>query len=99
MDIPIPDDWREGALYLWVDGADDYIEVFSDGELIGSSGDREARKTAFEQRNSFKLADRAPERGVVTIAIRVEDWQGAGGLFRPIWLSNIDRRDRRELLK
>ena len=99
VDIPIPDDWREGALYLWVDGADDYIEVFSDGELIGSSGDREARKTAFEQRNSFKLADRAPERGVVTIAIRVEDWQGAGGLFRPIWLSNIDRRDRRELLK
>lgn len=99
VDIPIPDDWRDGALYLWVDGADDYIEVFADGELIGSSGDREARETAFEQRSSFKLADRGPEREVVTIAIRVEDWQGAGGLFRPIWLSNIDRRDRRERLK
>jgi hypothetical protein len=99
VDIPIPVDWREGALYLWVDGADDYIEVFADGELIGSSGDREARETAFEQRSSFKLADRGPEREVVTIAIRVEDWQGAGGLFRPIWLSNIDRRDRRERLK
>jgi len=99
VDIPVPDDWREGPLYLWVDGADDYIEVFADGELVGSSGDREARKTAFEQRSSFKLADRSPERGFITVAVRVEDWQGAGGLFRPIWLSNIDRRDRREFLK
>lgn len=99
VNVPVPEDLRQGPLYLWVDGADDYIEVFADGELVGSSGDRETRETAFEQRSSFKLTDHGPESGMVTIAIRVEDWQGAGGLFRPIWLSNIDRRDRRELLK
>jgi len=99
VNVPISENLRQGPLYLWVDGADDYIEVFADGRYVGSSGDREARETAFEQWSSFKLADHGPERGFITIAIRVEDWQGAGGLFRPIWLSNIDRRDRRELLK
>jgi len=99
VEVPIPDDWREGPVYLWVDGADDYIEIFADGEMVGSSGDRETRQTAFEQRSSFKLANTGDVREKVSIAIRVEDWQGAGGLFRPIWLSNTNRREGVELVK
>jgi hypothetical protein len=84
---------------LQIDGADDYIEVFVDGELIGTAGDRQQRKTAFEQRVSFPISGAVSPGEKVSIAVRVEDWQGAGGLFRPIRLSTTELREVKPILR
>lgn len=98
-EVIVPEDWPRGASYLQVDGADDYIEVFADGKLLGTAGDREQKKTAFEQRVSFRISDDIDAGGRISIAIRVEDWQGAGGLFRPIRLSTTELRATKPILK
>ena len=109
-EVTVPPDWEGEELHLWVDGADDYIEVYVDGVNIGSAGERSTRKTAFEELASFAIPKNGPDTSldgsnglpadavaqspkprVLKIAIRVEDWQGAGGLFRPISLANTPR--------
>jgi hypothetical protein len=97
--VTMPEDWPAGNCYLQIDGADDYIEVFVDGELIGTAGDRQQRKTAFEQRSSFKISEPVSPGETISVAIRVEDWQGAGGLFRPIRLSTTELREGKPILK
>ncbi len=99
-EIQIPDDWPAGPLYLWVDGADDYIEAYIEGTLIGSAGNRETRKTAFDDRVSFEvpisITQSHPQK--LSLSIRVEDWQGAGGLFRPIFLATTPRSPKLQIL-
>jgi hypothetical protein len=98
-ELTLPEDWPAGRCYLQIDGADDYIEVFVDGELIGTAGDRQQRKTAFEQRVSFPISGAVSPGEKVSIAVRVEDWQGAGGLFRPIRLSTTELREVKPILR
>lgn len=99
-EIQVPDDWPTGPLYLWVDGADDYIEAYVEGNLIGTAGNRETRKTAFEDRVSFEvpnsITQSQPQK--LRLSIRVEDWQGAGGLFRPIFLATTPRTPKLQIL-
>ena len=100
-DVEIPDNLKSISgtttesepLFIQFTGADDYFELFVDGELVGSGGDRELRQTAFELRRSFELPAKASVDGKITIAVRILDWQGAGGLFRPIYLSNRPIRE------
>lgn len=80
-------------LYVHFTGADDYFELYIDGEMIGSGGDRELRQTAFELRKSFPVSHEASRDGKLAVAVRILDWQGAGGLFRPIYLSNRPIRE------
>jgi hypothetical protein len=80
----------DGARFLKIEGADDYAEVYLHGQHLGSMGDRQNRKTAFEQTAWFPIpASLRDQKEPVILAIRVEDWQGGGGLFRPIsWTSH-----------
>ena len=75
-------------MFIQFTGADDYFELFVDGEKLGSGGDRELKQTAFELRKSFEIPSEAIQDGKLNIAVRILDWQGAGGLFRPIYLGN-----------
>ncbi len=73
-------------------GVDDYFELYIDGKLYGSGGDREKKLTAFEQTISIDIGGEnvasGSQAGEVEVVIRVEDWQGAGGVFRPVFLGN-----------
>jgi hypothetical protein len=71
--------------YLTFTGVDDYFEVYVNGIQIGSGGDRNKKVTAFDQKVVLALPESRSAK--VSIAIRVEDWQGAGGVFRPVYLS------------
>jgi hypothetical protein len=71
--------------YLVFTGVDDYFEVYVDGVHCGRGGDRDTKQTAFEQTVAIPLPKDREES--VTIAIRVEDWQGAGGIFRPVYMT------------
>ena len=127
-EVAVPPDWAGQELHLWIDGADDYIEVYVDGIKIGSAGERSTRKTAFEELASFPIPEdpipenaipanavetssvgsnspraestvHGPKARILKIAIRVEDWQGAGGLFRPISLSNTPRTNAPQIIR
>jgi hypothetical protein len=99
LPIEVPADWAGREVYLNVEGADDYYEVFVDGELAGSGGDLENRITAFEERKSHRLTDLVTPGQESLLAIRVFDWYGAGGLFRPITLSTTPFREGPVLLR
>ncbi|XZE32718.1 glycoside hydrolase family 2 TIM barrel-domain containing protein [Pirellulaceae bacterium SH501] len=71
--------------YLVFTGVDDYFEVYVDGVQCGRGGDRDTKQTAFEQTVAIPLPRDRQES--VTLAIRVEDWQGAGGIFRPVYMT------------
>lgn len=75
----------KGFEYLVFTGVDDYFEVYADGVYCGRGGDRDTKQTAFEQTVAVPLPK--DREGSVTIAIRVEDWQGAGGVFRPVFMT------------
>ncbi|MFO0012627.1 MAG: sugar-binding domain-containing protein [Planctomycetota bacterium] len=98
IEMELPDDWKDTELFLWIDGGDDYYEVFANGQKVGSAGNIEDKKTAFEIQSSFKLTS-VSSGSKLAIAIRVYDWQGAGGMFRPIALSTTDRDSSLEILK
>jgi hypothetical protein len=47
----------------------------------------QTRTTALEEKASFLIAESIKGEQIGSISIRIEDWQGAGGMFRPIRLS------------
>jgi hypothetical protein len=67
-------------------GVDDYFEVFIDGEKCGTGGDLEKRQTAFEMVVPISIPDN--KRGQSQVSVLVDDWQGAGGIFRKVYFSN-----------
>ena len=76
-------------MYISFEGADDLYDLCVQGELVGSGGVIETRQTAFEERKSHDVTGRAAPGKTVHLAVRVYDWQGAGGLFRPITVGTV----------
>jgi hypothetical protein len=100
IEVPLPADWRDGRLHVWLDGADDYVEIYANGEKIGSAGDIATKRTAFEDHVDFEIPKSLwHSRDKLLLAIRVYDWYGAGGLFRPITLSTSPRGKHLEILR
>ncbi len=87
IDVAIPSDWHGRKTYLSIAGADDYYELYVEGQLVGSGGNIEKRRTAFEMRQSHDITAHIRAGSTISIAARLYDWQGAGGLFRPVWIS------------
>lgn len=85
------------ARYVVFTGVDDHFEVYIDGVLCGGGGDRETKQTAFEQTIAIPLPQDRKE--TATVAIRVEDWQGAGGVFRPVYLTKQPPPSKPSLLR
>lgn len=86
IEVPIPNAWQNDNVYFALEGADDYYEVYVNGVLVGQGGDREKRVTAFEEEASHLMTEAVQFGATNRITVRVEDWQGAGGLFRPVWI-------------
>jgi hypothetical protein len=86
ISVEIPHDWSGKQVYVSFEGVDDYYELYVNGHRAGSGGDIESKTTAFEDRTSHLATDFVQPGKTATIAVRVYDWQGAGGLFRPVTL-------------
>jgi hypothetical protein len=102
LKVDIPKDWapphpqplspegRGETLYLNSEGVDDAYEIYFNGTKIGAGGDIPNKKTAFEERKAHAIPASLLKPGESNlIAIRVYDWYGAGGIHRPMTLSNI----------
>jgi len=97
--IDVPASWDGGKVYLLFEGADDFYELYVDGKLAGTGGDLEKRETAFSESKAHCITDVVKIGRSCQIAVRVHDWQGAGGLFRPITLSTAGLASGAELLR
>jgi hypothetical protein len=86
LHLDLPADWPAGKAYLEFTGVDDAYMLYVDGEKVGSGGDIAARRTAFEERKSHDLGRFSRPGKRLAIAVAVYDWQGAGGIFRPVSL-------------
>jgi hypothetical protein len=89
---------RGDARYLTFTGVDDYFEVYVDGQLCGTGGDRVNKKTAFDQTITIALPEQFIGKDQIELVVHVEDWQGAGGIFRPIFVSNEPPPDKAAIL-
>ena len=87
LELKVPDEWQNLPIYLNFEGVDDMYELYVDGQLAARRGDRATRKDTFSEKFSHDLSSRLKPGHVHQIAVRVCDWQGAGGIFRPVTLS------------
>ncbi len=98
-EVLIPETWKGRSVYVLFEGADDYYDLYVNGQKIGSGGDLETRSTAFEEPKSHDATKVAQPGQKMVIAVRICDWQGAGGLFRPVVLSTAPFNQGVEILK
>ena len=87
ISVDIPDSWQDRPIYFCIEGADDYYEVYANGKKAGAGGNIAKRQTAFDLRASHNIRPFVVPGQTASLAVRVYDWYGAGGLFRPIYLS------------
>ena len=71
-------------MYVNFEGVDDYHELYVNGTKVGSGGDVKTKTTAFELRSSHDVSRLVTPGRTTHVAVRVYDWYGAGGLFRPV---------------
>src|SRR5207302_10287342 len=90
LDVTIPNDWAGHEVYLSFEGVDDHYEAFVNGTKIGSGGDPVAKRTAFDERASHKITSVVKPGEKCSIAVRVLDWYGAGGIHRPATLGTAE---------
>jgi len=97
--VDVPAAWAAGDVYLVFDGADDFYELYVDGKRVGTGGDLENRETAFSERKGHCITGAVTPGRSCLVAVRIHDWQGAGGLFRPITLSTTGLASGADLLR
>lgn len=86
LSIPIPRGWKDRPVFLSFEGVDDLYELYINGEFAGGSGDLATRKDAFNEKKSYDITRLVKPGETAAIAVRVQDWGGAGGIFRPVTL-------------
>jgi hypothetical protein len=84
LEVEVPKDWTGREVYLTFEGVDDFYEVYVNGKLAGSGGDLAKKQTAFEERKSHRLTALVKPGERCLLAVRVNDFGGAGGIFRPV---------------
>lgn len=86
VDVDVPDDWAGLDARAVFDGVDDSFELWLDGEPAGSFGDAATRHTIWLERQVAELGGRLTP-GRHTLVLRVVDHAGAGGLWKPAFLT------------
>jgi hypothetical protein len=99
LSVEIPAAWQGRSVYLNFEGVDDMYELYLDGSLVARRGDIAARKDTFNEKFSHDLSALVKPGKNHLIAVRVYDWYGAGGIFRPVTLSTVAFNPTGELLK
>lgn len=99
IQVRVPEHWLGSDIYLSFEGVDDCYELFLNGELAGKGGDPEKKIDTFSERRSWKITSWAKPGQDLVIAVRVYDWYGAGGVFRPVTLGTRPFSSTPDILK
>ncbi len=97
--VDIPERWQGREVYLSFEGVDDIYELYVNGELAARGGDLATRKDTFNERKSQNITRFVKPGQKAVIAIRVHDWYGAGGIFRPVTLGTVGFNPSADVLK
>ncbi|HEY2784108.1 MAG TPA: glycoside hydrolase family 2 TIM barrel-domain containing protein [Fimbriiglobus sp.] len=87
--VTVPKAFAGKETYLRFTGVDDYYDVYVNGTKAGSGGDIPTKTTAFDETKTHKITSLVKPGEPITIAVRVYDWYGAGGIFRPVTLTTV----------
>jgi hypothetical protein len=97
--VEIPAHWQGRPIFLNFEGVDDLYELFLDGKLVTRRGDIATRKDTFSEKFSHDLTALVRPGENHDFAIRVYDWYGGGGIFRPVTLGTSAFSTEAQLLK
>ena len=99
LEVDIPERWQGRDVFLSFEGVDDSYELYVNGELVGQGGDRATRRDALSEKKSWNITRFVKPGRKALIAVRVDDWQGYGGIFRPVTLGTLAFNPALDLLK
>jgi hypothetical protein len=97
--LDIPARWQGRNVFLSFEGVDDIYELYVNGELAGKGGDLATRQDAFNEKKSHDITRWVKPGAQAVFAVRVHDWYGAGGIFRPVTLGTTGFNPGADLLK
>ncbi len=86
IDLDVPTDWPNTSAALVLEGVDDSCECFLDGVSIGRCGDLASGTSVWLECQVLDLGERLAS-GRHTLALRVVDHAGAGGLWQPAYVT------------
>ena len=98
IDVDVPADWQGLDARAVFDGVDDSFELWLNGEPAGSFGDPVTKTTIWLERQVAELGQRLRPGGKNTLVLRVVDHAGAGGLWKPAFLTTGPADARSKLL-
>lgn len=97
--VEVPKLWQGRSVFLSFEGVDDAYEIYVNGKLAGGGGDIQTRQTAFDEKKSHDITALVRPGATCVIAVRVYDWFGAGGIFRPVTLGTARLRAEGEMIR
>jgi hypothetical protein len=83
--VMVPASWQGSRVRLVANGVDDEYDVFVNGQLVKHHGERPSR-SVWGWRTETRIESQLVYGQENTIAVRVTDWGGGGGLWRDVWL-------------
>ncbi|MEO6595062.1 MAG: sugar-binding domain-containing protein [Planctomycetota bacterium] len=86
IDIEVPTSWQGLDARAVFEGVDDSFELWLDGDPAGTFGDAATKTTIWLERQIAELGQRL-QPGAHTLVLRVVDHAGAGGLWKPAFLT------------
>ncbi|MCA8973088.1 MAG: hypothetical protein KDC98_00120 [Planctomycetes bacterium] len=98
VDVDIPADWNGLDPRAVFEGVDDSFECWVNGTSVGRFGDPATGVTIWLERQIANLAETLRPGSTNTIVLRVVDHMGAGGLWKPVFLTTGPTGDRGRLL-
>lgn len=99
IDVDVPADWQGLDARAVFDGVDDSYVVWLNGERIQSFGDPATGKTVWLERTVAELGQKLRPGARNTLVLRVVDHAGAGGMWKPAFLTTGPANDQSKLLQ
>ena len=87
VDVVVPGDWAGHTARLVCEGIDDSAILWVNGREVARFGDPVTKTTVWLQQVQAEVASALVPGAVNTIVLRVTDHAGAGGLWKPVFLT------------
>jgi hypothetical protein len=86
--IEVPESWQAAPqVHAVFEGVDDSYRLYLDGKEIARFGDPATKETVWLQRTTVDLTGRLRPGATHRIVLRVVDHNGAGGIWKPVYLT------------
>lgn len=97
IDVELPADWPAQPVRAVFEGVDDSFELWLDGVAVGRRGDPATGTSIWLEPQVLELGQLTPGRH--SLALRVVDHAGSGGLWKPAYLTTGPTGAVRDLLQ